>query len=415
MARNPSLIQRYRNSLKNETIAGLVLIIGAIVALIWANFPVAAARTAYTNFATLPIGFESIHLNLPIGVWASDGLLAIFFFVVGLELKQEFAIGSLRDIKKALVPMIAAVFGMLGPILLYLIIQLIAQTNHYDGWAIPVATDIAFALAVLGLFGKGMPPAARTFLMTLAVVDDLLGIILIAVFFASNLNYFALIISLALIILFGVLTQKRIVKWYILWPIGIFAWYFMHLSGIHATISAVALGLMVPAIQKKSEKEPMTTRFAHKLEFYSAGFVLPIFAFFAAGVNVVDSGGLVAMLVDPISVGIYLALPLGKFIGITGSVIVMIKICKLRLGQSLKIADIVPISLIAGIGFTVSLLIATLSYDPTSPYGSHARVAVLVGTLLSIIFGGIAANLRANNRMRKARLTEVHTSMPPSD
>lgn len=415
MAAKPSIIQRYRNALKNETIAGLVLIIGAVIALIWANFPIEAARDAYAHFANFQIGAEAIHLNLSLADWAADGLLAIFFFVVGLELKQEFAIGSLRDIRKALVPMIAAVFGMVGPILVYTAIQLIGQSGHFEGWAIPVATDIAFALAVLGLFGKGLPPAARTFLMTLAVVDDLLGIILIAVFFASNLNFLALFISLALIAVFAIIVQKRITKWYILWPIGILAWYFMHLSGVHATISAVALGMMVPAIQRKQEAEPLTAVFTHKLEFYSAGLVLPIFAFFAAGVNVVDSGGLASMLSDPIAIGVYLGLPIGKMIGITGSVFVMIKVFRLRLGKSLQIKDILPISLIAGIGFTVSLLIATLSYDASSAYGAHARVAVLVGTLISVVVGGIATKMRANYRMRNARRTEIHTSKPPTD
>ncbi|XCB29430.1 Na+/H+ antiporter NhaA [Arcanobacterium hippocoleae] len=311
--------------------------------------------------------------------------------------------------------MVAAVFGMLGPILVYTLIQVIGQTGHYEGWAIPVATDIAFALAVLGLFGKGMPPAARTFLMTLAVVDDLLGIILIAVFFAAELNFIALTISIAIISIFGLLTQKRFTKWYILWPLGILAWYFMFISGVHATISAVALGLTVPAIQRKREEEPMTAHFAHKIEFSSAGFVLPVFAFFAAGVNVVDSGGVLSLLSDPVAVGVYLALPIGKLIGITGSVFFMIKVCKLQLGRSLKIADIVPVSLIAGIGFTVSLLIATLSYPTGSDYGAHARVAVLVGTLLSAILGGVSAKIRADHRMRKARRTEIHTSKPPTD
>ncbi|MDR6939890.1 Na+/H+ antiporter NhaA [Arcanobacterium hippocoleae] len=415
MSRQPSIPQRYRRALHNETTAGFVLILGAIIALIWANFPLPEVRSFYSNIANFHIGFTAINLNLSLGHWAADGLLAIFFFIIGLELKQEFAIGSLRDFRKALVPMIAAVFGMIGPILVYTLVQLLSQSGEYGGWAIPVATDIAFALAILGLFGKGMPPAARTFLMTLAVVDDLLGIILIAVFLSDNLNFIALGISLVITILFGILVQKRITKWYILWPLGLLAWYFMLQSGVHATISAVALGLTVPAIQTKQEAEPMTARFTHKIEFYSAGFVLPIFAFFAAGVNVIDSGGILSMVADPAAIGVYLGLPLGKLIGITGSVFVMITIFKLRLGKSLKIADIIPISLIAGIGFTVSLLIATLSYPPLSVTGAHARVAVLVGTLLSVILGGIAAKMRADHRMRKARRTEIHTSKSPTD
>lgn len=405
-----NILQRYRHSLENETMAGLVLIIGAVIALIWANFPAAGGRAAYATFASTTFGPAALHLNLSLSAWASDGLLAIFFFVVGLELKEEFTIGSLRDIRKALVPMLAAVCGMLGPIGVYLVVQMLSATPNYGGWAIPVATDIAFALAVLSLFGKGLPPAARTFLMTLAVVDDLLGIILIAIFFATDLNFLFLGASLLVIALFGFLVQKRITHWYILVPLGILAWYFMHLSGIHATIAGVALGLTVPAKQRTREDSSLTRAFTEKLEFLSAGFVLPIFAFFAAGVNVVDTGGVFDMLSDPIAEGVYLGLPLGKFLGITCGVFIMTKVFPLRLENTINLYDIMPISLIAGIGFTVSLLIATLSFTPGTAESAHARVAVLAGTLISAVVGGAATKLRGHYRMRIADKTDIRTS-----
>lgn len=407
---NRNILQRYRHSLENETMAGLVLIIGAVIALIWANFPAAGGRAAYATFASTTFGPAALHLNLSLSAWASDGLLAIFFFVVGLELKEEFTIGSLRDIRKALVPMLAAVCGMLGPIGVYLVVQMLSATPNYGGWAIPVATDIAFALAVLSLFGKGLPPAARTFLMTLAVVDDLLGIILIAIFFATDLNFLFLGASLLVIALFGFLVQKRITHWYILVPLGILAWYFMHLSGIHATIAGVALGLTVPAKQRTREDSSLTRAFTEKLEFLSAGFVLPIFAFFAAGVNVVDTGGVFDMLSDPIAEGVYLGLPLGKFLGITCGVFIMTKVFPLRLENTINLYDIMPISLIAGIGFTVSLLIATLSFTPGTAESAHARVAVLAGTLISAVVGGAATKLRGHYRMRIADKTDIRTS-----
>ncbi|MDY5584968.1 MAG: Na+/H+ antiporter NhaA [Arcanobacterium sp.] len=410
MAKKPNILQKYRNSLRSETTAGLVLIIGALIALIWANFPSQAIRHAYESFAEYAIGPENLHLNLTLSEWAADGLLAVFFFLVGLELKQEFVTGSLRDVRKALVPILAAACGMVGPILVYVLIQVITGSSEYGGWAVPVATDIAFALAILGLFGKGLPPAARTFLMTLAVVDDLLGIILIAIFFAGDLNFIALAIALGIIAGFGFLTHKRITSWYILWPLGILAWYFMHASGVHATIAGVALGMVVPAVAKSGEEEPLTEYFVEKLSFYSAGFILPVFAFFAAGVNVVDAGGFETMLVDPVALGIYLGLPLGKMIGITGGVFIMLTVFRLRLGKSLNLMDILPISLLAGIGFTVSLLIATLSFELGSEFSAHARVAVLLGTLLSVIFGGAAVKARANYRQRFSSKTELHRS-----
>lgn len=281
-------IARYRRALHNEATAGIVLILGAVLALIWANSPL---RESYATLSETVVGPESLHLALPIAHWAADGLLAIFFFVVGMELKHEFVAGSLRDIKQALVPILAAVFGMAGPVLVYVVIQIVTGSTVYDGWAVPVATDIAFALAVLGVFGKGFPPAVRTFLMTLAVVDDLLGIVIIAIFFSDGLDFIFLATALAIVAIFGLLVQRRIIRWYILWPLGILAWYFMHLSGVHATIAGVALGMTVPALMKRGEHHALTEQLSEKINFYSAGFILPIFAFFAAGVNVVDSGG----------------------------------------------------------------------------------------------------------------------------
>lgn len=388
------IITRYRDSLKNETTAGIVLIVGAVVALVWANFPVAAARDLYDTIAFTEL-FEFAGHSIDASVIASDLLLALFFFIVGMELKQEFAIGSLRDPKRALVPILAAIFGMAGPVAVYSITQLLSDSPNWSGWAVPVATDIAFALGVLGLFGKGLPIAMRTFLMTLAVVDDLLGITIIAVFFSSNLNFVFLTLSILTIGVFGFMVQRRITHWYILWPLGLLAWLFMFISGIHATIAAVGLGVTVPAIQRKDEPLPMTEHITERLNFYSAGIVLPIFAFFAAGVNVVDSGGVMAMLTDPAAIGIYLGLPIGKTIGITLGVILLVYVFKLKLGKGLSIPDIMAVSMVSGIGFTVSLLIATLSFAADDPAGPHARVAVLLGTLISLILGAILLRWRA--------------------
>lgn len=389
------VITRYRKALKNETIAGIVLIIGAVVALVWANFPVKEARELYETIAFTEL-FELAGHSMSASVIAADFLLALFFFIVGLELKQEFVIGSLRDVKQALVPILAAVFGMVGPIALYSIVQLLSDSPNWSGWAVPVATDIAFALGVLGLFGKGLPIALRTFLMTLAVVDDLLGITIIAVFFSSNLNFVFLALSILTIGVFGFMVQRRITHWYILWPLGLLAWLFMFISGIHATIAAVGLGMTVPAIQCKDEPLPMTEHMTERLNFYSAGIVLPIFAFFAAGVNVVDSGGVMAMLTDPAAMGVYLGLPVGKTVGITLGVMLLVYVFKLKLGKGLSIPDIMAVSMVAGIGFTVSLLIATLSFAPEDVAGPHARVAVLLGTFISLVLGALLLRMRVS-------------------
>ncbi|MDO5025048.1 MAG: Na+/H+ antiporter NhaA [Trueperella sp.] len=406
------LLTKYRKALEHETVAGIVLVIGAVLALVWANSPI---REWYFALAEAEVGPSALGLHQPLETWAADGLLAFFFFLVGMELKEEFTIGSLQNPRKALVPMLAAVFGMAGPSLVYLAVQLISGSGIYDGWAVPVATDIAFALSVLGLVGKGLPPAVRTFLMTLAIVDDLLGIIIIAIFFSDGLNFGFLAAAMALIALFWALLRRRYTHWLLLWPIGLLTWYFMFRSGVHATISAVGLGLVVPTLVKDGEIEPLTDTITRKFSFFSAGFVLPVFAFFAAGVSVVDSGGIGSMLTDPVSMGIYLGLPFGKFLGITGGVILLVKIFRLQLDDDVAIVDIIGISLISGIGFTVSLLIATLSFPAGSSHGEHARVAVLIGTLLSVILGGIVIRIRANYRIRTGLAAKDQMTMDEQD
>lgn len=390
-------ITRYKAALHRESFAGVVLAVAALIALIWANSPI---NDVYFAISQYEVGIEAIHLKMSIATWASDGLLAIFFFVVGLELKTEFTVGSLRDPRKALVPIIAAVTGMCGPMLLYIAVQVITGSAAYGGWAVPVATDIAFALAVLAIFGTGLPPAARTFLMTLAVADDLLGILIIAIFFSNGINFLWLGAALVCIAVFGVLVNKRITHWWILWPLAILAWYFMHHAGIHATIAGVALGLTVPSRSRVGEKQALTARFESALHFWSAGIVLPVFSFFAAGVNITESGGLGGVFTDPVSMGIYLGLPFGKFIGIAGGVFIMIKVFKLKLGNGIDMADIVPVSFIAGVGFTVSLLIAYLSFAPTDPHEPHARVGVILGSLFAVVIGAILLRLRVARRVR---------------
>ncbi|MFD1717145.1 Na+/H+ antiporter NhaA [Georgenia deserti] len=390
-------LRRYRAKLQHEPFAGAVLLLGALVALVWANSPWGETYVGLTEFV---VGPASWHLDLPLGDWAADGLLAVFFFVVGLELKTEFVSGSLRDLRQAFVPILAAVFGMVGPALVYLTIQASTGSDAYHGWAVPVATDIAFAVAVLGIFGHGLPPGVRTFLLTLAVVDDLLGIVVIAVFYTAELNFLALGGALAVIAVFGLLVRRRITRWWVLVPLAVLAWYLMHASGVHATIAGVLLGLTAPATTLHHEDEPLTERINDIVQPWSAGLVLPVFAFFAAGVRVADSGGLGAALTDPVALGIYLALPLGKLLGIWGGVTLLTKLTRLRLGHGIDLADIFPVSLVAGIGFTVSLLIASLSFGAEDPRSAHARVAVLVGSLLAAVGGALLLRLRVRVRIR---------------
>ncbi|MDO5721912.1 MAG: Na+/H+ antiporter NhaA [Actinomycetaceae bacterium] len=396
---NPTFLEMVWNSPKSymkfvadETRSGLLLVVAALAALIWANSPWSAT---YMHLSHYEVGPQSLGLHLSLSHWAADGILTVFFFVVGLELKTEFVTGALRDVREAALPMLAAFFGMVGPALVYLLIQILSGSDAFSGWAIPTATDIAFAVALLGLFGKGMPPAARTFLLTLAVVDDLLAIIVIAVVYSTDLNFIALGCSFLAIAIFGVLVQRRVMKWWLLIPIAVVAWGFMHASGIHATISGVAMGMLVPALREHREPQ-WSHELAERINPISAGIVVPIFAFFAAGVNVTESGGVAETLADPVAIGVMVGLPLGKLLGIAGSVWVLTRLTRLRLGAGVDMPDIVALSLLAGIGFTVALLVAGLAFEPTSSHIDHAKLGVMVGTAIAAIAGGWAVHHRAS-------------------
>ncbi|MEE6273116.1 Na+/H+ antiporter NhaA [Georgenia wangjunii] len=381
---------------RDETTAGIVLLTAAVLALAWANSP---WRETYVGISELRVGPSALHLDLSLATWAADGLLAIFFFVVGLELKTEFVTGSLRSMRLALLPMLAAVGGMIAPAVIYAVVQISAGSDGMDGWAIPTATDIAFATALLGVFGRGFPPALRTFLLTLAVVDDLLAITVIAVFYTDEINGIALLASLAAIAVFAVLVRRRMTSWWILIPVALVAWALMHEAGVHATVAGVLLGMCVPARRQRGEDDAMTHRFVEHMQPWSAGIALPVFAFFAAGVSVVDSGGLAALVADPVAIGVILGLVLGKVIGIWGSVAVLTRVTPLRLGNGIDLADLLGVTFLAGIGFTVSLLISNLAFGD-HVHADHASVAVIIGSVIAATLGAITLRMRLRTRVR---------------
>ncbi len=381
--------------LSDEVKAGLLVIGIALVALLVSNSPLAHA---YEELSHAHFGPSALGLDLTIHEWAADGLLTIFFFVVGLELKTEFVTGALRDLREAALPMIAAAFGMIGPALVYTGVQFAFGSDAWSGWAVPTATDIAFAVAILSIFGRGLPPAARTFLLTLAVVDDLLAIIVIAVFFSSGIDVLALAGALAVIGIFALLTNRGVRSPWILIPVGVVAWALMANSGVHATIAGVALGLVVPA--KRSRAGQMTHDFAEAVGPWSAGLALPVFAFFAAGVPVLGAeGGILGALADPVTIGVALALPLGKLLGIWGSVAGLTRWTRLRLGHGVDLPDVAAMGLLAGIGFTVAMLIGGLAFtDEIAVF--HARFGVILGTFAAAVLGALALRARLKVRVR---------------
>ena len=368
-----------------ETTGGALLIAAAALALLWANSP---WRDGYAALSQTVVGPAAWHLDLDLAHWAADGLLAVFFFTVGLELKREIVVGSLRDPRRAAVPVLAAVGGMAMPAAIYLtVLALAGDTTDTSGWAIPTATDIAFALAVLAIFGRGLPLAIRTFLLTLAVVDDLLAIIVIAVAYTDSVSFGALGLALLAVAAFGALARSPYANPVLLAPLALTAWALMHTSGVHATIAGVLLGLAVPARAVHGETADRAHRYERAVRPWSTIVALPLFAFFSAGVTLLgDGAGTGSVLAQAVVPAVVLGLVLGKVTGILGTVALVTRSSRLRLPDGIGLRDLLPVGLLAGIGFTVSLLIAELSFtDDTTTAG--AKIAVLGGTTLSAVAG----------------------------
>lgn len=385
---------RISEILRLETVGGALLLVATAAALLWANSP---AAEGYFGLRDLKIGYEPWHLQLSLGHWASDGLLAIFFFLAGLELKREFVSGELRKFSKAVVPVAAAVGGVAIPALIYTLVNLNQGADSLRGWAIPTATDIAFALAVLAVINTHLPAALRTFLLTLAVVDDLLAIGIIAFFYSSGLQPLMLLAALVPLALFTLLVQKRIRSWYLLVPLAAATWGFVHASGIHATVAGVLLGFAVPVLASRKRGETglgMAESFEHRLRPLSAGFAVPVFAFFSAGVALGGFDGFRSALSDPVAVGIVAALVVGKTIGVFGTTFLITKTTRAKLDDGLAWIDVAGLALLAGVGFTVSLLIAELSFGAGSAHDDHAKVAILTGSLVAALLATVVLRLR---------------------
>ena len=413
---------RISGILRKETVGGGLLLLAATVALVWANSAWSASYHALTNFH---VGTDrlGVHLDLSLGGWAADGLLAIFFFVVGLELKREFVAGDLRDPGRAALPIAAAVGGMVLPAVIFVAFTHNAGDGAMRGWAIPTATDIAFAVAVLAVISTHLPSALRTFLLTLAVVDDLLAITVIAVFYTDKIKVIPLLAALIPLVIFALLVQKRIRSWWLLIPLAVLTWVFVHESGVHATVAGVLLGFTVPVLRNERdagdargvgetagvgpEAGPgLAEHFEHLMRPISAGVAVPVFAFFAAGVTLGGYDGLVTALSDPIALGVVAGLLIGKTLGVFGTTWALAAATRASLDSALRWIDVFGMSMLAGVGFTVSLLIGDLAYEYGSARNDIVKVAVLVGSLLAALLAAIVLRLR-NRHYRSVWLMET--------
>lgn len=370
------------------------MVLAAVIALIWANSGWSEYFFALRDFR---IGYAPWHLELSVGQWASDGLLAIFFFLVGLELKQEIIAGDLRNPRKAAVPMVAAAGGVAVPALIYLAVTAGDDALHH-GWAIPTATDITFAVAILALIGSHLPSGLRLFLLTLAVVDDLIAVVIIALFYTDEIRLLPLLGSILVIAVYWLVAHRwqnllglnLFAAWAVLFPIGLVAWGFMHASGVHATIAGVVMGLCVPVRPGPDGRRGwgedgsgLAGEFERRFRPLSNLVAVPVFALFAAGVAVGGWAGLVDAFGSPVAIVVVVAFVLGKPIGILFSTWVTTKLTGEGLPEGARWVDMLGIATLAGVGFTVALLVAELSFGSGNVQGEHAKIAILAASLLA--------------------------------
>ncbi|HEX5770565.1 MAG TPA: Na+/H+ antiporter NhaA [Nocardioidaceae bacterium] len=373
--------------LRKEAIGGVIVLVAAAVAVVWANSPAAGAYDDLRHF----VPFESVGLDLE--HWAADGALTLFFFIAGLELKREFLVGSLRRPADAAVPIVAALAGVAMPAVIFTIANL--RGGDLAGWAIPAATDIAFALAVLAVVGSALPQQLRAFLLTLAIVDDLVVILIIAVFYTSDLALVPLVTSAAALLLYAIMQHLRVRSSLIYLPVAVIAWWFMHESGVHATVAGVALGLLTRVLPDEDERRSPAERLEHRLVPLSAGVAVPFFALMSAGVAIEASS---AFLTDPVVVGVVLGLVVGKPLGVLGGAWVTTRFTRAELGEEITWRELFGVAVLAGVGFTVALLVAELSY--TGPTAESAKTAVLIGSLLAAALASFVLGRRNREHKR---------------
>lgn len=393
LSRPQSELARY---LRTETVGGSLLLIAAAVALLWVNSP---WGDTYTTLADTHLPIPPLHLDLTVAEWAKDGLLAIFFFVAGLELKRELVVGELADPKRAALPIIAAAGGVVTPAIIAYCVGF-GVDGMDRGWAIPVATDIAFALAVLAMTGSRIPASARVFLLSLAVVDDLMAIVLIAVLFTTGLAFTWLLAALACCAAWWFAQHRRWTSPLIYIPIGLVCWYALHEAHIHPTLAGVACGLLTRVRPDDGEHEAPATRWEHRVQPISAGLCVPLFALFASGVPF-NTHVLGDLFTERLSLAIILGLLFGKIIGIFGISWAAIRLGIAKRPAHLGYRDMFALSVLGAIGFTVSLLVAELALEDYPASAELAKAAVLVTSMGASLAG--SALLLRRGRVHQAR------------
>jgi len=390
-------LEAIREFLKLESASGIILVGAAVLALIINNSPLS---WLYDLFLETPVEVRigALQLAKPLLLWINDGLMAIFFLLIGLEVKREILDGQLSSISQVALPGFAAIGGMLIPALIYVFFNL-SDSSTLSGWAIPAATDIAFALGILALLGSRVPLSLKLFLLTLAIIDDLGAIVIIAIFYSGDLSLTSLIFSaIAIVVLFAMnfLGVKRIAAYIV---VGVILWICVLKSGVHATLAGVVLAFAIPL--RTNEDEPCPLReLEHALHPWIAFGIMPIFAFANAGVSL--EGMSLSKLLEPVPIGIALGLILGKQIGVFGFAFAAVKMGLAKLPSDLTWKLLYGTSILCGIGFTMSLFISTLAYeDAIGEAAVSARIGILAGSFIAAISGYLVLKKALNKSAEK--------------
>lgn len=376
--------------LHSEAAGGIVLVAAAAAGLVLVNSP---WRNGYLALREVTAGPSWLTLDL--AAWSAEGLLALFFFVVGLELKQELVVGELRHPRRAMLPVAAAAGGVVVPAALYTAVVVAAEADALRGWAVPTATDIVFALAVLSVAGRHLPRTLRTFLLTLAVVDDLVAVAVIAVFYTDRLWLVPLASSLLAVAAFAAVVHRRAHWWPVLTGLAVAAWALMELSGVHPTVAGVLLGLSVPATSTDGLRHSVAARWEHRWRPVSAFVAVPLFAFFAVGIELGAPRAVLDALTGATAVAILAGLVVGKGTGVLLATWLVVRLGGAPLPRGAGWPDMTGVAMLTGTGFTVSLLIGDVAFGAGSAGQHHVALAVLVGSSMSAALGALILRLGA--------------------
>ena len=428
-----NFLSPFQKFFKIESFSGILLLTATIIALVWANSPFG---DSYQSLWQYKFGFttQNFELNKPLILWINDGLMAIFFFLIGLEIKREFLIGELNSVKKIAFPLFGALGGMLVPILLFLLLNQNPET--LKGWGIPMATDIAFSLAILKLLGSRVPLSLKVFLTAFAIVDDIGAILVIAVFYSGNINIVLLVAALILLVILYTLSFKGYYSKFLIIIFGVITWILFLKSGIHPTIAGLLLAFSVPVRQKIDTpafidnlvnitnnikqatitKKPILSKeqieqiddledwtnkyqsplqhLEHKLHNWVAYFIIPVFALDNAGVLINSNIVLDTTLIRNIIIGLIL----GNSIGISSIVLLAKKIKLIEVPKEISNRQIIGVSFLAGVGFTMAIFIATLAFENSPTYIDSAKIGILIGSLISAVIGFTILRLKTNKK-----------------